>query len=331
MDFKAPYLLFLGCEDSPLAIKMSRGLAQWRPEVCIGEIADPSCDLTLGLKQLSIDAAVASGAQSFILGLANSGGIISQDWLPYILEALEKGLDVVSGLHNKLSDIPEIQAAAEKFGRKLYDVRHFDGELRVGNGRKRSGKRLLTVGTDCSVGKMYASLAIEKEMIKKGYDVDFRATGQTGLMVAGSGICIDAVVADFISGAVEMISPDNTKSHWDIIEGQGSLQNPSFAGVSTGLLHGAQPDVIVMCHEAGRETIKGLPDFKVPSLRQAIEANLQVASLTNPKVKLAGIALNCRTIGKEKGMAEMARLEQEFSVPCFDPIITGAASLMDNL
>jgi len=331
MNFKAPYLLFLGDENLPLAIKMSRGLAQWRPELCIGEFSAPSSDLTLGLKKLSIDEAAAAGAKMFILGLANSGGRISESWLPYIIEALENGLDVASGLHQKLSDIPHIKAAAEKFDRQLFDVRHFDGQLITGKGHKRSGKRILTVGTDCSVGKMYASLAIEKEMKARGYDVNFRATGQTGLMIAGSGICIDAIVSDFISGAVEQISPANDEDHWDIIEGQGSLYNPSFAGVSTGLLHGAQPDLIVMCHEAGRQTIKDLPNYKIPDLSQCIQANLQVAGLTSPNVKLAGIALNCRTIGKAAGLAEMARLEQKFSVPCFDPIITGASSLVDSL
>lgn len=331
MKIKSPYLLFLGNENLPLAIKMSRGVAQWRPELCIGEISGPSCELTLGFSQLSIDEAIQSGAKTLILGLANSGGSISESWLPYILEALEKGMDVTSGMHQRLSDIPQIREAAHEFGGTLHDIRHFEGYLPTGKGKKRSGKHLLTVGTDCSVGKMYTALAIEKEMKNRGYNVDFRATGQSGVLIAGSGICIDAVVADFISGAVEEISPDNSEDHWDIIEGQGSLFNPSFAGVSTGLLHGAQADLIVMCHEAGRETIKDLPHYKVPDLQQCIEANLQVARLTNPGVKLAGISLNCRTIGKEKGMIEMARLEQEFSVPCFDPMITGTAGFVDRI
>lgn len=331
LSIKAPYLLFLGNENLQLAIKMSRGIAEWRPELCVGEISGPTSNLTVGLKQLTMDEAVAAGARTFVLGLANSGGIISKSWIPFILEALEKGLDVACGLHQKLADIPEVLQASKKFGRTLHDVRHYEGDLQTGKGVRRTGKRLLTVGTDCSVGKMYTSLAIEREMKARGFDVDFRATGQTGFMIAGSGICIDAVVADFIAGAVEQLSPDNKPDHWDIIEGQGSLFNPSFAGVSTGLLHGAQPDLIVMCHEGGRETIKDLPHYPVPDLDQCIDLNLRVASLTNPNVKLAGISLNCRIIGKQEGLKEMARLEKEFSVPCFDPMITGTASLIESL
>jgi len=331
MTIKAPYLLFLGEENSPLAIKMSRGIAEWRPECCVGEIAGPDCELTLGLNRLSIEEAREAGAKTFILGLANSGGIISESWFPYIIKALENGMDVASGMHQKLSRIPQIREAAHKAGRHLHDVRHFKGELFTGKGHKRPGKRLLTVGTDCSVGKMYTALSIEKEMKKQGYNAEFKATGQSGIMVAGSGICIDAVIADFIAGAVEQLCPENTPDHWDIIEGQGSLFNPSFAGVSTGLLHGAQPDLVVMCHEAGRQTIKDLPHYTVPDLGRCIEENLRVAGLTNPQVKLAGISLNCRVIGKEKGLEEMARLEKEFSVPCFDPMINGAASFVAHL
>ncbi len=315
----------------PLAIKMSRGIAEWRPELCVGETSGSSCNLSVGLKKLSMDAAVAAGARTLILGLANSGGIISKSWIPYIIEALGKGMDVACGLHQKLSDIPEVRRAAEKFGSKLHDVRHYESDLQTGKGFQRSGRRLLTVGTDCSVGKVYTSLAIEKEMKTRGVDADYRATGQTGLMIAGSGICIDAIAADFIAGAVEQLTPDNKDDHWDIIEGQGSLFNPSFAGVSAGLLHGAQPDLLIMCHEAGRKKIKDLSHYNIPSLEQCIDLNLRMASLTNPNVKLAGISLNCRMIGKQEGLKEMAKLEKEFSVPCFDPMITGTASLVESL
>ena len=331
ISIKAPYLLFLGNENLPLSIKMSRGIAQWRPELCVGETSAPSCNLSVGLKKLSMDAAVAAGARTLVLGLANSGGIISKSWIPYILKALEKRMDVACGLHQKLSDIPEVLQAAEKFGSKLHDVRHHESDLETGKGFQRSGRRLLTVGTDCSVGKMYTALAIEKEMKTRGIDADFRATGQTGLMIAGSGICIDAIVADFIAGAVEQLTPDNNDDHWDIIEGQGSLFNPSFAGVSAGLLHGAQPDLLVMCHEAGRQKIKDLSHYNVPGMEQCIDLNLRMASITNPNVKLAGISLNCRMIGKQEGLQEMARLEKEFSVPCFDPMITGTAALVESL
>ena len=250
---KSPYLLFLGHSDNPLAIKTSRGLAEWRPDLCIGEISGSS--LSLGLKRMTPHESVREGAKTLVVGLANSGGRLAPEWTPTILDAIEAGLDIASGMHQKLSDVAPIRLAAERKGVQLHDIRHQIGTLPVGDGRKRSGNRILTVGTDCSVGKMYSSLAIEREMKKRGFKVDFRATGQTGILIAGEGVPVDAVVSDFISGAVEQLSPDNEEDHWDVIEGQGSLFNPSFAGVSLGLLHGAQPDILVMCHEAGRERI----------------------------------------------------------------------------
>lgn len=168
-------------------------------------------------------------------------------------------------------------------------------------------------------------------MKARGYNVDFRATGQTGVMITGSGICIDAVIADFISGGIEELCPDNDPDHWDVIEGQGSLFNPAFAGVSLGLLHGSQPDIIVMCLEAGRMQIKGMEHIPTPDLEDCINLNLKCASLTNPNVKLGGISLNCRTISAEDGAKQRAEIEAKFGVPCFDPMVTGVKSFVDAL
>lgn len=328
---KAPYLLFLGCGDNELTIKTSRGIALWNPDVCIGELAGGDSPLSLGLNKLSVDQAAEQGAKTFVIGLANAGGYVEKDWVPYIIEAIEAGLDIASGLHRRLDEIPEIKAAAEKTGVTLHDIRHGYTDLKTGTGVKRSGKRILSVGTDCSIGKMFTTLAITREMEKQNYNVDFRATGQTGVLITGSGICIDAVVADFISGGIEELAPANDADHWDIIEGQGSLFNPAFAGVSLGLLHGAQADIIVMCLEAGRKTIKGLDHIPAPDLRDCIDLNLKCASLTNPNVKLGGISLNCRTITDNEGAKMRAEIEKEFGVPCFDPMITGVKKFVDTL
>ncbi len=195
---------------------------------------------------MSLSEAVAAGAKTLVIGVANRGGVIADSWLAVLHEALAQGLDIASGLHNKLSDVPQLKADAERLGRELFDVRHPSEAFPVATGVKRSGKRLLAVGTDCSCGKMYTTLAMEKEMRQRGMDVDFRATGQTGILITGMGVSIDAVVADFISGAVESVSPENDKDHWDVIEGQGSLFHPSYAGVTTGLIHGARqmPDTL---------------------------------------------------------------------------------------
>ncbi|MFC7049454.1 N-acetyltransferase DgcN [Emcibacter nanhaiensis] len=330
MHIKSPYLLFLGADPDPLNIKTSRGIAHWRPENCLGQLSMPGGQ-TLELEELSTREAANRGAKTFVLGLANNGGIISEDWIPYILEALDAGLDVANGLHQRLSDIPIVRDTADKCGRLLHDVRHSDTDFETGTGRKRSGKRLLTVGTDCAVGKMYTALSIEREMRNRNYRVDFRATGQTGILIAGSGVAIDAVVADFIAGAVEKLSPDNDPDHWDVIEGQGSLFNPAFSGVSLGLLHGAQPDVLIMCHQPGRETVKDLDHCPLPGIGECIDSNLRAARLTNPGVRLGGISLNSRLIPEQDYRRLCMELGEKFDVPCFDPLIDGVGECVDRL
>src|SRR5690606_24727678 len=270
-----PYLLFLGDVKDDLSAKTSRGVFEWRPESCVGQHRLPGCETKLDIPELSYREAAEKGAKTVIVGVANAGGILSKAWVADLLDALDAGLDLASGLHMRLVDVPELRERAEKLGRQLHDIRHPRGQLPIGTGEKRSGKRLLTVGTDCSIGKMYTSLALEAEMKKRGMKVDFRATGQTGIFIAGSGICVDAVVSDFISGAAEMISPANDPDHWDIIEGQGSLMHPSFAGVSLGLLHGAQPDALVMCHEPSRPSMRGLKGRTLPNLQDCIDMNIR--------------------------------------------------------
>ncbi len=263
---KAPYLLFIGDATDKLSIKMAQGPVDWSPEQCLGELSVTGCTVTTGLPQLSIAQAAKMGAKSFVLGFANSGGVLDAKWHDVIKQALEQGLDVVSGLHQKLADIDDLAQLASNLGRQLIDIRHPQQSFKTGTGEKRSGKRLLTVGTDCSVGKMYTSLALEKEMKAQQLDVDFRATGQCGILIKGKGVAIDCVISDFISGATESLSPDNRGEHWDIIEGQGSLSHPAFAGVSLGLLHGSQPDALVICHALNRSHMRGLPNSQFPRL-----------------------------------------------------------------
>lgn len=326
-----PYLLFLGDVKDDLSAKTSRGLAEWRPDDCVGQHRLQGCGTTLGLPELSYREAAERGAKTVIVGVANAGGILSRDWVSDLLEALDAGLDLASGLHMRLSDVPELKERAAELGRTLHDIRHPRGHLPVGKGEKRSGKRLLTVGTDCSIGKMYTSLALEKEMRARDFNVDFRATGQTGIFISGGGVCVDAVIADFISGATEMISPANDPDHWDIIEGQGSLMHPSFAGVSLGLLHGAQPDVFVMCHQPDRTQMRGIKNWPLPSLQDCIDLNLRSARLTNPDVRCLGISLNTKLMDRQAALDEIKRTEDEYGLPCVDPAVTGVGALVDRL
>ncbi len=326
-----PYLMYLGDVADQLGAKTAKGIVDWRPEWCIGQLKLDGCKADLGIKNITIAEAASNGAKTMVIGIVNSGGFLPKHWIADIVKAMEAGMDIASGLHIRLGSIPEVREAAEKLGRKLFDVRHPTQDLPTGKGVPRSGKRLLAVGTDCSVGKMYTTLAIEKEMKKRGMNADFRATGQTGIFIAGSGISIDAVVADFISGAVEVLSPENDADHWDIIEGQGSLFHPSFAGVSLGLLHGSQADALVMCHEPTRTHMRGIPHQPLPGIQECMDLNLQTARLTNKDATFVGISVNTSGLSVPEGDALLKSLEDEFNLPAVDAYRTGVASIVDKL
>ncbi|GAB2687816.1 N-acetyltransferase DgcN [Aliiglaciecola aliphaticivorans] len=331
MKINYPYLLFVGNATDSLSIKMARSAAEWSPEKCLAEYRLPGCSVTTGCPSMGIQEAVQRGAKSFVLGFANSGGFIDSNWIPTILEAMDAGMDIVSGLHDKLSDIPELQRKAEALNLQLIDIRHPVTRFRTGTGKKREGNRLLTVGTDCSVGKMYTSLSLTEEIQHRQLPATFRATGQSGILVSGSGVAIDCVIADFISGAAETISPKNSANHWDIIEGQGSLSHPAFAGVSLGLLHGSQPDALVICHALGRHHMRGLTHQALPSIEQTIMLNLSAAKLTNPHARVVGIAVNTASVDDEAALQICKELSEQTGLPCSDPIRHGVTSIVDNL
>ncbi len=331
MKLKTPYLMFLGDAPDQLGAKTAQGVVDWRPDICIGQIKLDGCNADLGLADMTLAEGAAKGAKTLIVGVTNRGGVISEAWEKTIVEAMALGYDIASGLHNRLGDTPGIASAAEKYGRALYDVRHPTETYQVAVGSKRSGKRLLPVGTDCSVGKMYTALAIEKEMGARGMKASFRATGQTGIFIAGEGVSVDAVVADFISGATETIAPANDSDHWDIIEGQGSLFHASYAGVTLGLIHGSQPDALVLCHEPTRTHMRGLPDFSVPDLGVCMDANLAAAKLTNPNPKFVGIAINTKGLDEAAALTMLEDVGAKYNLPCVDPVRTGVASIVDRL
>lgn len=331
MNIQTPYLLFLGDADDPLAVKVAQGIGDWRPDSAIGQFRMPDCHADLGLSDMTIAQAVAAGAKTLVVGVANRGGVISDAWVEILREALVQGMDIAAGLHNRLADVPVLKADADRLGRHLFDVRHPTQTFDVATGVKRSGKRLLPVGTDCSCGKMYTALAIEKELRSRGVSADFRATGQTGILIAGRGVAIDAVVADFISGAAEWLSPDNDDDHWDIIEGQGSLFHASFAGVTTGLIHGAQPDALVLCHEPTRTHMRGLPGFPLPELGECMDATLRVARLTNPDAKFVGVAVDTSRLDGRKAEAYLTQTEQALGLVTVDPVRNGVARIVDQI
>lgn len=324
-----PYLVFIGSETQPRNAKTARGLRDWAGEDCVGQWRSAPEAIDLDLPEMTPGAARQHGARSMLLGIAPVGGALPDDWVGPILEALEAGLDIVSGLHQRLGEVPAIAEAAARLGRSLHDVRHPRQPFPIATGHKRPGKRLLTVGTDCALGKKYTALAVAREMKRRGVDADFRATGQTGVMIAGDGVAIDAVVADFIAGAAETLSPAARPDHWDVIEGQGAILHPSFAGVTLGLLHGSQPDVLVLCHDPARSEIASTPGFPFRSLAETRELYLSLARLTNPAVRFAAIALNTSSMDEDAARAFAARLGADEGLPVFDPLRFGIEAAVD--
>jgi uncharacterized NAD-dependent epimerase/dehydratase family protein len=328
---RSPYLIFLGDTQEMVDAKTGAGLVQWCPEKVMGQLRFDDCLVDLGVADLSIEEARARGVQSIVIGVAPAGGKIGQRWLQMLTEAAMAGLDLVSGLHCRLEEFPELVAAAQHSGARLVNVRTPADNLPIGTGEKRSGKRLLTVGTDCAIGKKYSALAITQCMKARGISADFRATGQTGIMIAGQGVPIDAVVADFIAGAAEAVSPANRADHWDIIEGQGSLFNPSYAGVSMGLLHGSQPDAIVVCHDPIRDVIDTARHLPLPSVAECIDLHLRCARLTNPNVCCVGVCVNTSELDPESKKSYLAELSAKLDLPCIDPIEDGCDAIVDKI
>jgi uncharacterized NAD-dependent epimerase/dehydratase family protein len=322
-ELPTPYLLFLGDTTEPAYAKTALGLRDWVPERCVGEWACAGATVTTGLPRLTPQQARMRGARGLVIGVANTGGVIGDSWIPLLIEALEAGLDIVSGLHAKLADVPALAATAERCGRRLFDVRTPPARIPIATGRKRRGWRLLTVGTDCALGKKYSALAIARAFAARGLNVDFRATGQTGILIAGGGIPMDAVVSDFEAGAAELLTPDAATDHWDVIEGQGSLFHPAYAAVSLGLLHGSQPDVFVVCHEVGREHIVGYPDYSVPSIADTIELTLRLGRRTNAAIRCAGACLNTARLSAEAARELLARESARLGLPVADPMRRG--------
>ncbi len=261
------------------------------------------------------------------MGVAPTGGVLPDHWQDDLEDALNAGLDVVSGLHTRLTAFPRLVRAAEANGVRLVDVRHSSAAYPVASGRKRTGKRVLTVGTDCALGKKYTALALTHALQAQGVAATFRATGQTGIMIAGSGIAVDALVADFLAGAAEALSPDNAPGHWDVIEGQGSLFHPAYAAVTLGLLHGSQPDAIVLCHAPERLTIEEYPDYPIPSLTEVIETYLRAGRLTNRGVRCVGMSINSSVLDETGWRDYRTRLENELGLPVCDPMRGGVDRL----
>ncbi len=324
---ETPYLLFLGDAPDQLAAKVAQGIKDWRPENSVGQFRLDGCGADVGIQDMTLAEGLAAGAKTLVIGVANRGGVISDKWKAVLVEALEMGYDIASGLHNLLRDEAELVAAAQKHGKNLFDVRIPTVDYPIASGEKRRGKRCLAVGTDCSVGKMYTAMALEKAMVARGMKATFRATGQTGILITGDGVPLDAVIADFMAGSIEYLTPANDADHWDLIEGQGSLHHMSYSGVSLALIHGGQPDALILCHEPTRSHMRGLPGRDLPTLAQARDTALMMARDANPDVKMIGISVNTQHLSDAEATEYLSKVEAEMGLPAVDPFRQGADRL----
>ncbi|MDO5756984.1 MAG: N-acetyltransferase DgcN [Rhodobacterales bacterium] len=328
---QTPYLLFLGDAPDMLAAKVAIGIRDWRPENAVGQISLPGCGADLGLTEMTLAEGREAGAKTLVIGVANRGGAISPKWKDMLLDALAAGYDLASGLHNLLRNEDDLVEAAKAHGRALHDVRIPSVQYPIANGEKRRGKRCLAVGTDCSVGKMYAAMAMEREMHARGMKATFRPTGQTGILITGGGVPLDAVIADFMAGSIEYLTPDHDADHWDLIEGQGSLFHISYSGVTLALIHGGQPDALILCHEPTRTHMRGLPGYSLPSLEQLRDTALPLARIANPACQVVGIAVNTQHMETGGARDYLAGVSQRMGLPATDPYRFGADMLVDAL
>ncbi|MCR9146819.1 MAG: DUF1611 domain-containing protein [Rhodobacteraceae bacterium] len=328
---QTPYLLFLGDAPDMLAAKVAIGIRDWRPDHAVGQFRLPGCGADLGLADMDLAQARAAGAKTLVIGVANRGGVISKEWKKVLVTALEEGFDLAAGLHNLLRDEPDLVAVAQATGRTLHDVRVPEVKYPIADGKPRTGKRCLAVGTDCSVGKMYTAMAMEREMRTRGMKATFRATGQTGILITGDGVPLDAVIADFMAGSIEWLTPDNDPDHWDLIEGQGSLFHVSYSGVTLALIHGGQPDALILCHEPTRTHMRGLPDYQPPSLQTLMDTALPLARIANSACQVVGVSVNTQHMPEDDARAYLEKVEADMNLPATDPYRFGAAKLAEAL
>ena len=326
-----PYLIYLGSSKTKVGAKIANALVTWRKSEISAYYSLPDCEISYDFPFVTPEEAPALGIKSMVIAFANSGGFLVKDDIKIAERALRSGLNVISGMHVKLEDYPEIALACKETSSKVYNIRFCNTELTTDDAKKRSGKRILTIGTDCSVGKMFAALALNSELQNRNINSKFIATGQTGIILSGEGIAVDSVVSDFTAGAAAILSPNTDDDSFYVIEGQGSLHHPSFAAVSLGLLHGSQPDYLVLCHDPFRKEMRHL-DYAMPTIEDTANLNITHAFRTKNNVSLKGIILN---LSQAKDSDERIRIKAEFedlyNLPVADIFNFGVDKIIDNI
>lgn len=305
---------------------------------CAGKTADEVIGGGVGVGVpivASVEEALKYEPDTLLIGIAPIGGKLPDAWRPGLLRALAAKLDIISGLHHFLNEDPELSAAAKASGATIWDVRRppdaLAQRIREGTPHRAGSHTVYFCGSDCDVGKMTVAFEVTREAQRRGLSAGFAATGQTGIMISGEGIPVDRFISDFVSGGVEGLTLDFTNRYdWTFVEGQGSLTHPAYSAVTLGLLHGCAPDLLILCHEAGRKAVYGYPDFPIlplPRVRQIYE---EAAGWLKP-APVVGVALNTRHLSDEEARAAIAETAQELGLPTTDPVRYGASPLVDAL
>ncbi len=324
--------------SNPQAGKTAAGLLRYCPDECLSvldsTLAGQSVRMYLGAGGNTTFIArleEAPDADWLVIGIAPPGGRIPESWRPVLIEAIRRGMNILSGLHEFLSDDPELQQEASRTKSKLIDVRknQFKTVARR-EGIRPDCFRIHTVGHDCSVGKMVASLEITRELKNRGRDAYFIATGQTGIMIAGDGLPIDAIVSDFVSGAAEHLILKNQHHEILVVEGQGSLVHPSFSGVTLSLLHGCLPHALIFCFEAGRKTVRGLPHIPLIDIPEQVRLVGAMANIYQP-CEVVGFAMNASQVDRATAHTIATRIEEQSALPVVDVLVDGPSRLVDAI
>jgi uncharacterized NAD-dependent epimerase/dehydratase family protein len=324
-----------GFSGDPHHGKTARGLLRYRGEDVVALLDSERAGETMDGKPIvgTVDDALALGPTTAVVGVATSGGRFPPAWRALLRQCIERGLDVESGLHEFLGDDPELTALAARHGVELRDLRRPPAGLNVPTGENlRVPARIVaTVGSDCAIGKKTVALELDLEARRRGLRSAFVPTGQTGILIAGWGIAVDAVVADFLAGAAERLVVEGGQRGGEellVVEGQGSLVHPDYSGVTMGLLHGSAPHVLVLCHKAGTTHIEGRPEHPIPPLAELIEL-YERSTLPARPARVAAIALNTAGLDDADARAAIAAAEAETGRPADDPVRFGAARVVD--
>lgn len=329
-------ILAEGFSGDPVYGKTMRGVLRYRREDVVAVLDSTRARETEDGAPIvaTVEEALPFHPTTALVGVVTQGGHFPPKWMKLLRACVENGLDVENGLHVFLGNDPELCALAAEHGVELRDLRRPPADLSTATGENLGvdATIVLTVGSDCAIGKMTVSCELDLEARRRGLRSMFVPTGQTGMVIAGWGIAIDAVVADFLAGAAERLVVEGHERGGDLlwVEGQGSLLSPVYSGVTLGLYHGSVPHLLVLCHEVGRTEIEGAGGgpHPIPSLRELVELHERVALPARP-VRVVAVALNTRSVGEEEAHAAIAAAQAETGLPADDPVRFGAAKLVD--